>query len=77
MKTVLGLATATFLFAFGSANATEISPGKMQSLIRLEMSQSLLETVQYRRCRYWRRECAHRWGWGGWRYRRCLIRHGC
>ena len=52
MKTVLGLATATFLFAFGSANATEISPGKMQSLILPEMSQSLLETVQYRRCRY-------------------------
>jgi hypothetical protein len=38
MKTVLALATATFLFAFGSANATEISPGKMQSLILPEMS---------------------------------------
>lgn len=79
MKTVLALATATVLFAFGNADATEISPGKMQSLILPEMSQSQswLNTVQYRRCRYWRRECAFRWGWGGWRYRRCLFRHGC
>lgn len=30
-----------------------------------------------RRCRYWRRECADRWGWGGWEFRRCLYRHGC
>jgi hypothetical protein len=29
------------------------------------------------RCRAWRHECAARWGWGGWRYRRCLERHGC
>jgi hypothetical protein len=39
---------------------------------------TLVETVQWRgRCRAWRHECAHRWGWGGWRYRRCLARHGC
>lgn len=32
----------------------------------------------YRRsCRFWRRECARRWGWGGREYRRCLRRHGC
>lgn len=38
---------------------------------------SLVETVQWRgRCRAWRNECARRWG-GGWRYRRCLARHGC
>jgi hypothetical protein len=30
-----------------------------------------------RRCWFWRNECASRWGWGGWRFRRCLIRHGC
>lgn len=30
-----------------------------------------------RRCRYWRRECAYRWGWGTPRYWRCLHRHGC
>jgi hypothetical protein len=39
---------------------------------------SFVETVQWRgRCRAWRRECARRWGWGGWRYRRCLARHAC
>jgi hypothetical protein len=30
-----------------------------------------------RRCHYWRRECARRWGWGGWKFRRCLRRHDC
>ncbi|MDX2289814.1 MAG: hypothetical protein NW217_13455 [Hyphomicrobiaceae bacterium] len=29
------------------------------------------------RCRIWRHECADRWGWGGWRFRRCLRNHGC
>ena len=29
------------------------------------------------RCRGWRRECADRHGWGGERFHRCLIRHGC
>lgn len=29
------------------------------------------------RCWAWRRECAARWGWGTWRFRRCLARHGC
>jgi hypothetical protein len=28
-------------------------------------------------CRSWRHECADRWGWGNWRYERCLRRHGC
>jgi hypothetical protein len=29
------------------------------------------------RCWVWRNECAARWGWGTWRYRRCLARHAC
>lgn len=29
----------------------------------------------YGYCRSWRRECADRWGWGGYRFRRCLDRH--
>lgn len=32
---------------------------------------------QLNSCRYWRHECAERWDWGSWRFRRCLIRHGC
>lgn len=31
----------------------------------------------YGRCSAWRNECAARWGWGGWRFQRCLARHGC
>lgn len=38
---------------------------------------SIVHRVHWRRCRYWRRECAFRWGWGTWRWRRCLIIHGC
>ena len=29
------------------------------------------------RCSAWRNECAARWGWGGWRFQRCIARHGC
>lgn len=29
------------------------------------------------RCRYWRHECAGRWGWSSPGYDRCLWRHGC
>ena len=41
---------------------------------------SLVQKVQYwdlGRCRAWRSECAGRHGWGGERFHRCLIRHGC
>lgn len=31
---------------------------------------------RWRSCRSWRHECRDRWG-GGWRYRRCMRRHGC
>lgn len=32
---------------------------------------------RYNRCHRWRNRCAYRWGWGGYRFRRCLRRHGC
>lgn len=38
---------------------------------------SLVEKTHFRRCRFWRHECAHRWGWGTRGYHRCLWRHGC
>jgi hypothetical protein len=48
------------------------------------VTQSLIQPVQYwrrpgwrGRCVKWRNICAERWGWGGPRFRRCLIRHGC
>ena len=31
----------------------------------------------YSSCRHWRHECADRFGWGGFRFQRCLDRHGC
>ena len=31
----------------------------------------------YSRCHYRRRECARRWGWGTWRYRRCVHLQLC
>lgn len=31
----------------------------------------------YSRCHYRRRECARRWGWGTWRYRRCVHWQVC
>jgi hypothetical protein len=33
--------------------------------------------VQWRRCIFWRNECAVRWPGHGWRFRRCLAIHGC
>jgi len=35
----------------------------------------IIEHGQYRHCRAWYRECRERFG-GGWRFRRCLARHG-
>jgi hypothetical protein len=35
------------------------------------------EGWRWRQCRYWRRECAERWGWGTPRFYRCLWRHDC
>lgn len=32
---------------------------------------------RWRRCGYWRHECADRWGWRSFRFERCLARHGC
>ncbi|ADJ22205.1 MAG: glycosyl hydrolase family 5 [Hyphomicrobium denitrificans] len=49
------------------------------------ISQSLVQQAQYwrrpgwrgGRCVKWRNICADRWGWGGPRFRRCMIRNGC
>jgi len=38
---------------------------------------TLVEKARWGRyCRRWYRECRWRWG-GGWRFRRCMRRHGC
>ena len=38
---------------------------------------SLVQPVQYGRCREVRRDCADRHGWGNWRWRRCVRYRGC
>jgi len=62
--------TTGFFFVPQMSSAGVTSPGSQIT------HQSLLEPVQYGRCHAWYRECRARWG-GGWRFRRCLARHGC
>jgi len=61
------------------SQAAQLSP--LQQLQQSHLNQSQVEQVGYRwrrgRCVRWRHVCAHRWGWGGPRFRRCVIRHGC
>ncbi len=32
---------------------------------------------KWKRCRRARNRCANRWGWGSWRWHRCVQRRGC
>lgn len=57
------------------ASAASLAPGATGPAVTFDSS--LVEKVQWGRCRAWRNECARRWGWGGWRFRRCLARHAC
>lgn len=57
------------------ASAATLAPGASGPAITLDTS--VVEKTHWRRCRAWRHECARRWGVGGWRFRRCLARHGC
>ena len=68
------------LAAGAPAQAAPISPSQQTGI-----TQSLIQPVQYwrrpgwrgGRCVKWRNICANRWGWGGPRFRRCMIGHGC
>jgi hypothetical protein len=43
-----------------------------------EAQQSIVEKAGYRNyCTRSRIECANRWGWRTWRFRRCLSIRGC
>lgn len=67
----LGLAVAISAQTVVSSTASAMELGVNKPAV----SQGFTE-VQFRRCRFVRRECRARWG-GGWRYRRCVIRRGC
>jgi hypothetical protein len=71
-----GLIAAALVFAGHAASAAPISSAP-KVLGQVTTQEAGVQKVQWRRCRFWRRECAFRWGWGGWRFRRCMIRHGC
>jgi hypothetical protein len=80
MKPMLTLATAagiTLTIAMGAAQAVPATP--QSPLPSVAAEQNLLQPVHYPnwRCRAWRRECAVRWGWGTWRFNRCMRRHAC
>lgn len=86
MRYKLALAAACFaastLAIPAASSAATVSPVQSTAV---QSKASLVEAAQWRRpwrgrwgrCRAWRRECGARWGWGGFRYRRCMRRHGC
>lgn len=74
-RSLLLAAPIAAMLAFASAGGVAAAP--LAAPDRSGVG-SLAETVQYRfYCRRWRHECARRWGFGGWRYRRCLTIRGC
>lgn len=75
MTLAAGLLALGTLAAPQFASAATLAPGASQPTTSVDSL--LVEKVQFGGCRAWRHECARRWGWGGWRFRRCLARHGC
>ena len=74
---MLRLALTGVIVAAGIFFMPQMSPAASVTSPGAQIThQSLVEPVQFRRCRVWYRECRARWG-GGWRFRRCLARHGC
>ncbi len=60
-----------------SAIPSQAIPQSQLPAVNASAEASLLTHVQYRRCGFWRRECAFRWPALGPRFRRCLAIHGC
>jgi hypothetical protein len=71
LSVVVGLAVGALVLPVGPSVAAPTMPA--QTLLG---ESNAVEQVQWRYCRRWNRECRHRWG-GGYRYRRCMRRHGC
>lgn len=73
--TLAALATGAMLCT--SLPSASAAPPATPLVGELLSQSTLTEPANYRRyCRRWYRECRVRWGWG-WRFRRCLRRHGC
>ena len=75
------LAIAGGVLLIGSVFAAELAaaqPAALRPALTAGVAVgALVEKAQWRYCRYWGHECARRWGWGDFGYRRCLWRHGC
>ncbi|MFA5950544.1 MAG: glycosyl hydrolase family 5 [Hyphomicrobium sp.] len=73
---VIAAALATGVAFASPASANVFASTKAH----VSTERSTIELVGHRhggRCQAWRHECADRWGWGTWRFRRCVIAHGC
>jgi hypothetical protein len=71
-------ATVVAIGLSASGSPSQATSFPSSTLHQLQTSQSLAQPVGYRRhCVRWRHICGRRWGWGGPRFRRCMIRHRC
>jgi hypothetical protein len=88
-STLAAAAALSWLTASGVVEAAPIGPqnsnaaaqaGHVGSAYRAGLSGAPYYTTigyAYPHCRAWARECAIRWGWQTWRWRRCMRIHAC
>jgi len=80
MFTKLSLAAGVVAMAavFAPIGATAAPALPQTSIVDVDGG-ALVQKAQYghRHCRYWRHECANRWGWRTPGFFRCMGRHGC
>lgn len=60
----------------GEASAASTQVPQMQAAQSAAAAGAIVEKAGYRHCARWNYRCHRRWGWG-WKYRRCMVRHGC
>jgi hypothetical protein len=63
--------------AFGATGASAAPAPQSRLPGAMSADGTLVEKVQWGRCRAWRHECAARWGWRTPGFFRCMGRHGC
>ena len=78
MNKTIKFALAAFMGLFGlfsvAGSAQALQPGNLTKALAEDVaSSSLLQKVYYNPRRI-RRICGRRWGWGTWRFRRCVRR---
>ena len=75
---LLAAGLAAFVFMSPQASAASAGSGVLntKALLTGSLTEAFIEEARYgRRYRRWHRRCRRRWGYG-WRYRRCMRRHG-